>query len=238
MKGISFWLVLLIGGFLMGACDDGCIPEVDVIPQTGGYVAKLTGNLTGIKRWSNPYTVVLAGFSDDSDYATVLKNLPTNDGNISVTLANIPTDTQRVELCVTNALRKHIITLASITIGEASGDTIRLDVGQLDASQFATIQQHVFSTTCANCHGSSTFAAAGLHLTEGKSYNNLINSKSSKETGLMRIKPGDAENSVLFRALTTDISSDGKWRYDHTSEVVNENILTLIANWINAGASE
>lgn len=238
MRRISFLLMLLIGGCLLYSCDDGSIPEVDITPQDNGYVAKLTGHITGIKRWSNQYTVVLAGFADDSDYATVQKNLPSNDGDISVTLANIPTDTKRVELCVTNSLRKHVVTLASINIAEAAGDTIRLNVGQLDASQFAAIQQHVFSTTCANCHGASTFAAAGLYLTEGKSYEYLINSESSKESGMMRVQPGDAEHSILYKALTTDISTEGKWRYDHTSEVVNENMLTLIGNWINAGALE
>lgn len=229
---------LLIGACLWCACDDGLIPEVDVTPQTGGYVAKLSGHITGIKQWSAPYTLVLAGFEDGSDYATVQKNLTAEDGDISIVLSNIPTETKRVELCVTNTLRKHVVTLASINIADAAGDTIRLDVGQLHASQFATLQQQVFSTTCANCHGGSTHAAAGLYLTEGKSYESLVNCASTKETDRMRVLPGDADNSVLYKALATDVSADGKWRYDHTSEVVDENICSLIRNWINAGASE
>lgn len=234
----SPYIFLLAVACLLHSCDDGFIPETNVVPQADGYVAKLTGHLTGIKRWSEPYNVVLAGFSDDSDYATVQKNLPSSDGDISVVLSNIPTHTKRMELCVTNALRKQVVSLVSIPIANAEGDTIRLDVGQLNVSQFATLQQQVFSTTCANCHGASTFAAAGLYLTDGKSYDNLVNTPSSKETDMRRVLPGNAENSVLYKALTGDISTDGKWRYDHTSEVVNENILTLIKNWINAGASE
>lgn len=238
MKRISFAFILLVGIFVCVACDDGLIPEVNVTPQTDGYVAKLTGEITGIRNWSTQYTVTLAGFSEESDYAVVQKNLPSADGRVNMTLSNIPTEVTRIELCVTNSLRKHVVTLASIHIADAAGDTIRLDVGQLNASQFNTIQQQVFNTTCANCHGGSTSAAAGLYLTEGKSYDNIINRESKKAPGMMRVLPGDAENSILYQALTRDISTDGKWHYDHTTEVVNENIVTMISNWINNGATE
>ena len=93
-----------------------------------------------------------------------------------------------------------------------------------------------YLTTCAHCHGGSSSAAANLYLTEGKSYEALVNRPSKKVDGMLLVKPGSAQESVLHTLLNTTISST--WGYDHSKEIVSSPILTLIDDWINNGAQE
>lgn len=222
------------------ACDDGRIEESQPIsPSQEGYVVKLTGTLQGASTWNSRYKLALAGFAEEQEFAQVAKDLPTQDGPVSLTLNHIPQEVKKLELCVVNSLLKKVFTLQSFDLSSVGTDTLRLEVGDLQVSQFQVMQDHIFSTTCANCHGGSTFAAAGLYLTEGKSYECLVNHPSVKVPEALLVKPGDAEQSVLYRALATDLStaSGEGWRYDHSTEVVNSDVLNLIANWIQAGAA-
>ena len=41
--------------------------------------------------------------------------------------------------------------------------------------------------TCAHCHGGSSSAAANLYLTEGKSYEALVNRPSKKVDGMLLV---------------------------------------------------
>ena len=118
----------------------------------------------------------------------------------------------------------------------AVDDTILMDVGTVNVGMYHGIQEKVFNTTCAHCHGGGSSAAANLYLTEGKSYKALVNRPSKKVDGMLLVKPGSAQESVLHTLLNTTISST--WGYDHSKEIVSSPILTLIDDWINNGAQE
>ena len=104
-----------------------------------------------------------------------------------------------------------------------------MDVGTINISMFNAIQQAFFNTTCANCHGASNRAAAGLYLTEGKSREALVDVDSRKVEG--------RNNSVLHMVLNQQtvegISMDHR---DLVSEKNEMTILPLIDSWINNGA--
>jgi hypothetical protein len=190
----------------------------------------LEGTLSGWDGWSDGMSVVLAGFEDDNDYAVISKPVTTAEG---LTLSQIPESVTSVELCVINRLRQRVATFKEIDFTQ---QTATISVGTLNVSMYSCIQQSVFNTTCAHCHGGSNFAAAGLNLTEGKSYDCLVNHASRKVDGGTLVIPGNAAGSVLPQVLGSSLTST--WGYDHSKEVLDANVLSLIDSWINAGATE
>lgn len=179
----------------------------------------------------------MAGFSDESEYAVVTKTIPAvEDDEIQVTMTGVSDKVTTIELCVINKLRKRVISFQSMDDLTAVDDTILMDVGTVNVGMYHGIQEKVFNTTCAHCHGGSSSAAANLYLTEGKSYEALVNRPSKKVDGMLLVKPGSAQESVLHTLLNTTISST--WGYDHSKEIVSSPILTLIDDWINNGAQE
>ena len=99
---------------------------------------------------------------------------------------------------------------------------------------FTAIQDNIFSTTCAACHGATGNAAASLFLTEGKSRESLVGVQSKKVPTLNRVTPGDSPNSVLYQTISGDISST--WHYNHSAEITSADMKSLIADWIDNGA--
>lgn len=231
-KILTIWGLLL--NFVLFSCDDGRIYEEAVVIPEEGRVVKLTGQLTGAENWSSGYSVVVAGFDETKDYAIITKAVPASECR-EVVLSGINEEVTRIELCVVNRLRKRILSYETFDC-PVTADTIRLDAGTVDVGMYATLQIRLFNTTCANCHGASTNAAAGLYLTEGKSYNALVNQPSGKVTDKLLVNPGNADESVLYQALATNISAT--WNYDHTKEVLSDSWLDVLEDWIDDGAKE
>ena len=119
--------VLLSVAMGLTACDDGSIPRKEHTATHTGFAAKLTGHITGADSWSEYYQLVLAGFGD-SEYATtqVLVS-PDANSNVNLTLPNIGSDVKTIELCVTNRLRKRVLTYQSLDVASISGDTLYTD---------------------------------------------------------------------------------------------------------------
>ena len=238
MKRHNFASLFLAALPLLASCDDGRIYPETVAAQEG-KVVKLEGVLEGMDSWSGSYHLAIAGFSDgNGEYADISKIITATDvqdGRASIVLSGIKEDIVEVRLCVLDRLRRHIVTFESVDVTAAS-DTVRMNVGTLNVGMFGAIQQSVLNTTCANCHGASNEAAAGLYLTEGRSYAAMVGQPSSKVEGRHIVEPAAADKSVLYQALAGDISA--AWRYNHQSEVTSTDMLLLISNWINNGAKE
>jgi hypothetical protein len=101
------------------------------------------------------------------------------------------------------------------------------------------IQQAYFNTTCANCHGASNRAAAGLYLTQGRSYGALVDQPSARVPGIKMVEPGSAANSLLHIILHQEqVEGITMTHRDLVSEQNEQNILPLIDSWINNGAKE
>ena len=235
MKRIIF-ATLFVVAFLT-ACDDGRIYKEEKY-DLSGRSAKLTGTLTGMENWPDGYSISIAGFVEGDDYAVISRALTEKNGEVSVTMTNIGDEVTSIQLCVLDRLRRHVMTLYEAET-EGIRDTVRIEVGTLDVSPLNVIQQGYFSTTCANCHGASNRAAAGLYLTEGHSYEALVGKPSTKVEGKNLVEPFDANNSVLHMVLNQQsvegISMDHR---DLVSEKNEQSILPLIDAWIKNGAKE
>jgi hypothetical protein len=213
------------------SCDDGPVYESSSSDaDSNNRSVTLEGTLSGWDGWSDGMSVVLAGFEEDNDYAVISKPVTTAEG---LTLSQIPESVTSVELCVINRLRQRVATFKEIDFTQ---QTATMNVGTLSVSMYSCIQQSVFNTTCAHCHGGSNFAAAGLNLTEGKSYDCLVNHASKKVDGGTLVVPGNADGSVLPQVLGSSLTST--WGYDHSKEVLDANVLSMIDSWINAGAAK
>ena len=69
---------ILFGGCLLllayiTSCDDGRIYEKTETLSEEGRTLKMSGKINGISKWPDGYSVVVAGFSDESEYAVVTK---------------------------------------------------------------------------------------------------------------------------------------------------------------------
>lgn len=239
---LSIFAAVFLFAFVAASCDEGTIYEKTKTTTTGRSVT-ITANLTGVSTWpESSFYIAMAGFNDTSDYAVILKQVAapsTEGGQVSVTLSNVSDEVTHVELCVVTRLRQHVWALYTINEEQLkASDTVTADAGTLNVSMFNAIQDNVFTPTCSNCHGASTHAAAGLYLTEGRSYNALVNQNSTKEEGEKIVDPGNSNGSVLYRVIATTLTSDEGWGYNHTGEVPTDNVRNLIRSWIDNGAKE
>jgi len=106
---------------------------------------------------------------------------------------------------------------------------------------FRSVQQ-VFTTSCAlsSCH--STLARqGGLVLdTEGISYNNLVGHPSThpkaREQGLLRVQPGDPENSFLIQKLRARGPGEIGDPMPQSGGPLPDPVIDMIADWIERGA--
>ena len=225
---------------MLTACDDGSIQERAYTSAEGKNV-RLEGIIEGADNWNDSYSIAIAGFEESDVYATKAKVIipsSENGNRASVALTAIPTNVTTVRLCVLNRLRQLVATFAEVDVTNASTrDTVDMNVGTVNVGMFQAVQNSYFNTTCAACHGSTGRAAAGLFLTDGKSYDAMVGQPSTKVEGAYIIEPGNAEASVLYQALTSELTSS--WREYHrdlVSEYVELNILPIIKDWIDYGA--
>ncbi len=232
------FLPILIACTLLGSgCDEGRIYNDYAADDTrGGLSAHLSVRLSDSEEWPQGYSLALAGFAEGNDYALISKTVePGEDGAIDIVLTGIPTEATSIELCMIDRLRRRVAVFVSQPAAGAN-DTIRLtSTERIDISMYGAIQRDIFNTTCAQCHGGANFAAAGLDLTEGKSYSALVSAPSVKVPEAYRVMPFNSEGSVLYTILSTSESSS--WKYDHSVEIPAQERLELIKNWIDAGAS-
>lgn len=223
-----------LGLCLAPACDDGKIYDEHVSTEREGGVVSLTGNLQGVDSWPGGYSIVLAGFVGTNEYAQTAQGITLeSDGSVSMTFRGIPAEVTRVEVCAINRLRRRIATFYAVDYEEAA-DTLRLDMGTVDACMYGVIQSDIFDRSCTACHGGSTEPAAGLYLTAGKSYGALVGVVADRSAdSLLLVNPGEASLSFLHVMLREDVL-----HYDHTQIITSANTLQLIDDWINYGAYE
>jgi hypothetical protein len=238
MKKYIFATLTALTAIALTACDDGRIYE-KTVSYKEGRIVKLTGTLTGLANWPDDYSIALAGFDGTDEYAVISKAISKNaDGQVSIVLSGINDEVNTVRLCVLDRLRRQVMSFRDIEL-EQTRDTVYMDAGTIDVSMLNAIQQAYFNTTCANCHGASNRAAAGLYLTQGRSYGALVDQPSARVQGIKMVEPGSAANSLLHIILHQEqVEGITMTHRDLVSEQNEQNILPLIDSWINNGAKE
>ena len=109
---------------------------------------------------------------------------------------------------------------------------------------FSSIQTNIFDTTdssgrlaCTNCHNTRGRAfTAGLDLTAGVSYANLVGVASTEQPSLKRVAPGDPDNSYMIHKLEGRRTITGERMPRGTGPYLTEGQLVVIRRWIEIGA--
>ncbi len=100
---------------------------------------------------------------------------------------------------------------------------------------FVEVQQEVFSTACADCHGGNN-PAAGLDLSASVAYDNIVNIPSGQRPELMLVEPGASLESYLYiKLIGGEGVKSGTFRMPIGGTLEDEQI-ALVAEWIDAGA--
>jgi hypothetical protein len=180
--------------------------------------------------------------------------------NASLSSLNLSTgDTVRVELSggtppyAISTLPDASVALASIAgtelvvVGVGAGSTtvevadagpmqnrISISVSVQAGISFTNQIQSIFddhSYGCTSCHGGN----AGLFLTRGQSYADLVNVQAQAGlcVGRKRVQPGDASSSVLFLRVSGFSCGD---RMPQGGNPISPTDVNLIRDWINQGA--
>jgi hypothetical protein len=98
--------------------------------------------------------------------------------------------------------------------------------------------QPIFDMACADCHGVK-HQRSKLNLSAATSYKALINVASDEVPKLVRVKPGDLENSYLWQKLQNKAAKGkGMPRTIFSTKRLPDAQLEVIRKWIEAGAPE
>lgn len=101
----------------------------------------------------------------------------------------------------------------------------------------ASIQANVFSIDCAvpGCHGGAG-AQQGLRLDPGFAYGNLVNVASPRDPNLIRVIPGDPDDSFIIHKLEgTQTLGD---RMPDGGPYLPQSTIDVIRQWIASGAPQ
>ncbi len=132
-------------------------------------------------------------------------------------------------LCLTLVIIANMVACENLIEGPEdepdSGD------GTVVVTSLSEIQKTVFTPSCAiaGCHN-------GLNdpnLTDGESYISLVNAPSLEQPSMVRVRPGDSENSLLIRKLR----GLGTARMPPVPRpALAQSTIDSIAAWIDRGA--
>ena len=82
------------------------------------------------------------------------------------------------------------------------------------------------------CHNAA--ASAGLNLSQGQAYNNLVNVNSTSEPNFKRVLPNDAQNSYIVMKLEGHQTIGSRMPLSRTPLTTVQ--IQNVKNWINKGA--
>jgi mono/diheme cytochrome c family protein len=105
---------------------------------------------------------------------------------------------------------------------------------QMADASFKGDIQPIFSKHCAHpsCHGVAQ--SAGLQLSEGMAYGNIVNVRSTEQPQYMRIKPGEPDSSYIVLKI------EGKQavgsRMPLTGGYLSDKQIQTVRSWVKEGA--
>lgn len=99
--------------------------------------------------------------------------------------------------------------------------------------ELQSIQQNVFTPICAGCHAGSG-APLGFRLDEGFAYGMLVNTASVEVPALLRVSPGNPDQSYLIQKLEGHAAVGGQMPLGQSP--LPQATIDVIREWIANGA--
>jgi mono/diheme cytochrome c family protein len=94
--------------------------------------------------------------------------------------------------------------------------------------------QPIFSSRCIACHIGAG-APQGMKLDAANSYDNIVNVPSKEVPSLMRVEPGDPDNSYLVQKVEGTAAEGERMPLGQTPLTAAQ--IALIRRWISEGAN-
>jgi hypothetical protein len=109
---------------------------------------------------------------------------------------------------------------------------------------FASVQANVFEltdsagrTACTNCHTNSRgVPAANLNLLHDVAYDQLVNHASTEKPGLLRVAPGNPDNSYLIHKIEGRPGIIGVRMPQNGPPFLSDGQILIVRRWIELGA--
>jgi hypothetical protein len=144
-------------------------------------------------------------------------------------------------------MRPFLVSLCLVLLAACSGNGQGLDEngrpigeggGGALSADFQSIQDHVFTPICTECHAGAS-APQGLDLTQGHSYGLLVNVPSNEVPSFLRVAPGDPNNSYLIQKLegTAAVGQQMPEGCPVTRPCLDAETIAVIRQWIANGAA-
>jgi hypothetical protein len=128
-----------------------------------------------------------------------------------------------------------LMTLAVLVFASACEHAGPLEINEEDPL-FEQIQTSIFDVNCAlsGCHAGSS-PQAGMNLTAGQSYDNIVDVASTERPDLRRIDPNNPDESYMLMKLRGDPEILGSRMPLGRTPLSTEQI-DLIREWVGQGA--
>jgi hypothetical protein len=123
-------------------------------------------------------------------------------------------------------------------VGDSSNAVAAADATAPTCSATVTltqVQQDVFTPSCAACH-SGPSARAGLDLSAGNSFSNLVNVASTLAPTEMRVVPSNPSTSFLVQKLTGNLTA-GQGAQMPLHSTLSAALINETECWVAQGAS-
>ncbi len=105
------------------------------------------------------------------------------------------------------------------------------------SADFGSIQENIFTPICSVCHAGGG-APEGLRLDAANSYNLLVGVPSTEVPSLLRVKPGDPDNSYIIQKLEGHAAVGAQMPFGcpSTQPCLSTSTIAFIRQWITDGA--
>jgi len=105
------------------------------------------------------------------------------------------------------------------------------------SADLASIQANIFTPICSVCHAGGS-APEGLRLDAADSYNLLVGVPSAEVPSLLRVKPGDPDNSYIIQKLEGHqaVGMQMPFGCPNTQPCLSTGTIAFIRQWITDGA--
>lgn len=135
-------------------------------------------------------------------------------------------------------LSQLMLALAGCTAGNGEGldqNGQPIPINPPETSDFQEIQDTVFTPICTQCHLGAN-APQGLRLDAANSYAMLVNVASNEVPALLRVNPGNADQSYLVQKISGSAAVGA--RMPAGQAALPQDRIDLIRQWISEGAPQ
>jgi mono/diheme cytochrome c family protein len=192
----------------------GAPPTATITNPTGDVTVATGQAVSFVGAGSDPGGLTFTGHWDFGDGVSA-------DG-LSVTHTYSAAGTFTVRFTVTN----------SIALTSAP-DQVVVTVTAATTATLTAIQAQIFTPICSSCHPPNQ----GMDLRAGHTFASIVGENSSEQPSLQRVKPGDPDNSYLYRKVTGAAGITGA-RMPFGGPPLSAAQIQLIHDWILAGAQD